>query len=183
VHTLKHGDAFEIIAFTGDIAGVDLTVPTSPIIDYTKLPLFNDISFSPVVPLNGLVPQVQFADQGVFVVFLDPTMVGPGAGAVAPDFNGDGVVDLADFAIWQSHVGIMSGASVLDGDADGDGDVDGADFLKWQRNAGRPMPWTGSGSGSGSASQLAAVPEPASLTMLIFGGSLALACGRRRSKR
>jgi hypothetical protein len=183
LHTLKHGDAFEIIAFTGDIAGVNLTVPTSPIIDYTKLPLFNDISFSPVVPLNGLVPQVQFADQGVFVVFLDPTMVGPGAGAVAPDFNGDGVVDLADFAIWQSHVGIMSGASVLDGDADGDGDVDGADFLKWQRNAGRPMPWTGSGSGSGSASQVAAVPEPASLAMLIFGSSLAIACGRRRSKR
>jgi T5SS/PEP-CTERM-associated repeat protein len=183
VHTLKHGDAFEIIAFTGDIGGVNLTVPTSPTVDYTVAPLFSDISFSPVVPLGNLVPQVQFAQQGVFVVFLDPTMVGPGAGAKAPDFNGDGVVDLADFAIWQAHVGIMSGASVLDGDADADGDVDGADFLKWQRNAGRPMPWTGSGSGSGSGSQVSAVPEPASLALLIFGGSLALVCGRRRAKR
>jgi Dockerin type I domain/PEP-CTERM motif len=110
-------------------------------------------------------------------------MVGPGAGAIAPDFNGDGVVDLADFAIWQMHVGQMSGASVLDGDTDGDGDVDGVDFLMWQRNVGRPMPWTGSGSGSGSGSSLASVPEPASLMMLAFGGTLAIAFGRRRSER
>jgi PEP-CTERM motif len=136
-----------------------------------------------LMAIYGLNVQIQFANNGVYAVFLDPTMVGPGAGAVAPDFNGDGVIDLADFAIWQSHVGIMSGASVLDGDADGDGDVDGNDFLKWQRNVGKPMPWTGSGSGSGSGSEVSTVPEPASLAMLIFGSSLALACGRRRSKR
>jgi hypothetical protein len=124
--------------------------------------------------------QIQFANNGVYAVFLNPAMVGPGSGAIAPDFNGDGVVDLADFAIWQAHVGQMSGASVLDGDADGDGDVDGNDFLKWQRNAGRPMPWTGSGAGSGSG--VATVPEPASL-MLLACGSLALAFGRRRSNR
>jgi hypothetical protein len=124
-----------------------------------------------------LALQIQFANNGVYAVFLNPAMVGPGSGAIAPDFNGDGVVDLADFAIWQAHVGQMSGASVLDGDADGDGDVDGNDFLKWQRNAGRPMPWTGAGSGS----SVATVPEPASL-MLLACGSLALAFGRRRSK-
>jgi hypothetical protein len=180
LHTLKHGDAFEIIAFTGDIGNVDVTVPTNPIINYAAAPLFTDISFSPVVPLNGLVPQIQFANQGVYVVFLNPALVGPGSGAVAPDFNGDGVVDLADFAIWQLHVGQMTGASVLDGDADGDGDVDGNDFLKWQRNVGRPMPWTGSGAGSGSS--VASVPEPASL-MLLACGSLAVAFGRRRSNR
>jgi T5SS/PEP-CTERM-associated repeat protein len=181
--TIKHGDAFQIIAHTGDIGGVNLTIPTSPIIDYTMAPLFTDIDVSPdVFALHNLVAQVQFAPQGVYVVFLDPTMVGPGAGAIAPDFNGDGVVDLADFAIWQMHVGQMSGASVLDGDTDGDGDVDGVDFLMWQRNVGRPMPWTGSGSGSGSGSSLANVPEPASLMMLAFGGSLAIAFGRRRSK-
>lgn len=184
LHTIQHGDAFQIISFTGDIAGVDVTVPTSPIIDYAMAPLFTDIDVSPdVFALHNLVPQVQFEDQGVYVVFLDPTMVGPGAGAIAPDFNGDGVIDLADFAIWQMHVGQMSGASVLDGDTDGDGDVDGADFLMWQRNVGRPMPWTGSGSGSGSGSSLASVPEPASLLMLACGGSLAIAVGRRRSKR
>jgi hypothetical protein len=113
------------------------------------------------------------------VKFLDPGMVGPGNGAIAPDFNGDGVVDLKDFAIWNAHVGQTSGASVLDGDADGDGDVDGADFLKWQRNVGKPMPWTGAGSGS----EVANVPEPASMLMLACGGSLALAFRRRRRGR
>jgi T5SS/PEP-CTERM-associated repeat protein len=181
LQTLKHGDSFQIISFMGDIGGVDTTLPTSPIIDYTAAPLFNDISISPdVFALHHLVPQVEFAAQGVYINFLDPSMVGPGSGAVAPDFNGDGVIDLADFAIWKSHVGTLSGASVLDGDADGDGDVDGLDFLKWQRNVGKPMPWNGAGAGSGSASNAAAVPEPASLALLVCGGFAAVMFRRRR---
>jgi hypothetical protein len=178
--SLKNGDAFQIISYTGDIGNVNVTNPANPIIDFANAPLFTDIDVSPdVLALHNLVAQVEFANQGVYVIFKDPSMVGPGAGAIAPDFNGDGVVDLADFAIWQAHVGIMSGASVLDGDADGDGDVDGLDFLKWQRNVGKPMPWTGAGAGSGSS--LAAVPEPASLALVLSAGSLALAfCGRRK---
>jgi hypothetical protein len=133
-----------------------------------------------IMAIYHLSVQIQFASNGVYAVFLNPAMVGPGSGAVAPDFNGDGIIDLADYAIWKAHVGIMSGASVLDGDADGDGDVDGADFLKWQRNVGKSMPWNGAGSGSGN--QLSTVPEPTSL-MLLACGSLALAFGRRRVKR
>jgi hypothetical protein len=186
LHSLKHGDAFQLISFNGDIGNVNATNPLSPVPDLTAAPVFSDIDTSPsmaqIMAIYHLDLQIQFANNGVYAVFLDPTMVGPGAGAKAPDFNGDGVVDLADFAIWQAHVGIMSGASVLDGDADGDGDVDGADFLKWQRNVGKPMPWTGSGSGSGSSSQLSAVPEPASL-MLLACGTLALVFGPRRAKR
>jgi hypothetical protein len=181
--SLKNGDAFQIISYTGDIGNVNVTNPTNPIIDFANAPLFTDIDVSPdVFALHHLVPQVEFANQGVYVIFRDPSMVGPGSGAIAPDFNGDGVVDLADFAIWQAHVGIMSGATVLDGDADGDGDVDGLDFLKWQRNVGRPMPWTGAGSGSGAGSSLSAVPEPASLALVLSAGALALAF-RGRWKR
>jgi hypothetical protein len=182
LHSLKHGDAFKIISFGGDIGNVNATDPLNPFPDLTTAPVFADVDVSPdVFALYGLRAQVQFSNEGVYAVFLDPTKVGPpgGGGAIAPDFNGDGVVDLADFAIWQQHVGQMAGASVLDGDADGDGDVDGADFLKWQRNVGKPMPWTGAGAGSG----LANVPEPASLMMFAFGGTLALALGRRRSNR
>jgi T5SS/PEP-CTERM-associated repeat protein len=184
LHSLHHGDAFQLISFGGDIGNVDPTNPLNPIPDLAGLPVFSDIDVSPnIFALYGLVTQIQFSNEGVYAVFLDPTQVGPpgGGGAIAPDFNGDGVVDLADFAIWQSHVGINSGASVLDGDADGDGDVDGADFLFWQRNVGKPMPWTGSGSGSGS--ELASVPEPTGLIMLACCGSLALAFSNRRSKR
>jgi hypothetical protein len=182
LHSLKHGDAFQLISFGGDIGNVNAIDPNNPFPNLGAAPVFADVDVSPnVFALYGLRPQVQFSNEGVYAVFLDPTKVGTpgGPGAIAPDFNGDGVVDLADFAIWQSHVGQMSGASVLDGDADGDGDVDGADFLKWQRNVGKPMPWTGAGSGS----SLANVPEPASLMMLACGGMLALAFCRRRTSR
>jgi hypothetical protein len=158
--------------------------PLEPIIDYAGIPLFTGIDISPdVFALHNLVPQIQFAPQGVYVAFLDPSMVGPGSGAVGPDFNGDGVIDLADFAIWQAHVGQLSGASVLDGDSDGDGDVDGADFLKWQRNVGKPMPWNGAGAGSGSSSTAASVPEPASLVLIACAGLVAAGFRRRRAAR
>jgi len=105
---------------TGDIGNVDVTVPTSSNFDYTMAPLFTDISFSPLctqwfgasgsIREPGRLRGLSGSDDGW-----------PRQRCIAPDFNGDGVVDLADFAIWQSHVGQMSGASVLDGDADGDG--------------------------------------------------------------
>jgi hypothetical protein len=97
-------------------------------------------------------------------------------GAMGADFNGDGVVDLADLAILEMNIGITMGATPIQGDADGDGDVDGDDFLIWQRTIG-PVP---PGAGSGSSANLANVPEPACLAMLA-SGLLALAAIRRRT--
>jgi hypothetical protein len=172
LHSLKHGDAFQIISFAGEIGNVNLTNPTNPVPDLTMPPLFTDIETSPNIrALYGLDTVVEFSNEGVYVKFLNPMAVGGGAGAMGPDFNGDGKVDSADFAIWQAHVGITSGASVLEGDANGDGKVDGADFLMWQRNVGKPKPWFGAG---------AAVPEPASLAMLLCALSMGLAFSRRR---
>lgn len=48
------------------------------------------------------------------------------------DFDKDGVVDGADFLVWQRNFFTPSGATPNDGDADEDGDVDGEDFLIWQ---------------------------------------------------
>jgi hypothetical protein len=183
--------SYEILSFTG---GAYQTVPGAngaPIPDYANpLPDCSGVPLC-VVPglgvsspslsallgpaFNNIVPVAQRIGQSIMISFLNPAT----GGAIGPDFNGDGVVDGDDFAIWKANVGILSGATVLQGDADGDGDVDGADFLKWQRNVGKPMPWLGSGSGS----EFASVPEPTSLLMLACGGSLALAFGRRRSKR
>ena len=72
--------------------------------------------------------------------------------ALAGDFNGDDLVDGADFAQWQTDYGVNNHS-----DADGDGDSDGADFLIWQRHA------------SGVAGPLAstAVPEPGSFAILL----------------
>ena len=51
------------------------------------------------------------------------------------DFNGDGVVDVADLAILQANFGAMGLEvdSIAFGDANRDRVVDGADFLLWQQ--------------------------------------------------
>ena len=72
---------------------------------------------------------------------------------IAGDFDGDGDVDGADLAQWESDYGV-NGTS----DADGDGDSDGADFLAWQRNF-----------GFGVLSASATVPEPTSLALILLG--------------
>jgi hypothetical protein len=60
------------------------------------------------------------------------------------DFNGDGEVDAADLAQWNSSADATTGFA----DADFDGDSDGADFLAWQRTL-------------GTTATSAVVPEPA----------------------
>ena len=91
-------------------------------------------------------------------------------GGIAGDFNGDGAVDLSDFAILAENFGnVISGDdSVSSGDFNRDQVVDMKDFRDWRAvfNAGEP---------AGAS----AVPEPSSLG-LIGVGILALAGLRRR---
>jgi hypothetical protein len=51
------------------------------------------------------------------------------------DFNGDGLVDVADYDIWASNVGATN-ATLQTGDANGDGLVDVADYDLWAANVG-----------------------------------------------
>ena len=87
------------------------------------------------------------------------------------DFDGDGDVDGDDFLAWQGGFGTLTGAQKSDGDYDNDGDVDGNDFLGWQAEF---------GSGDGSAS--AAVPEPASMALVIAVAAAGM-FSRRRGRR
>ena len=69
------------------------------------------------------------------------------------------------------------------GDFDADGDVDGSDFLKWQRDglsAGDLADWAASYGPGSAAAASAAVPEPASLLLLVLGGLAT--CGTRRTR-
>ncbi|NOY42205.1 MAG: hypothetical protein GXP26_10255 [Planctomycetes bacterium] len=80
------------------------------------------------------------------------------------DFDQDDDVDGSDFLRWQTGLGTLAGASLATGNADFDGDVDQDDFFAWQQQFGS-VP-------NGAA---AAVPEPATLSLLLFAGLLGLA--------
>jgi hypothetical protein len=85
------------------------------------------------------------------------------------DYNKNGVVDAADYVLWAK--------GDLAADSNGDTVVDQVDYDFWRGNFGNPNP-PGAGSGGLAGS---AVPEPASVVMLILGflGS----CIRRRGDR
>lgn len=72
-----------------------------------------------------------------------------------PDFNGDGVVDAADYTVWRDALGTDLAAA----DANGDGTVDDLDYAIWRSNFGAVIP------GSGQSSE-ESVPEPTSLLLL-----------------
>lgn len=84
------------------------------------------------------------------------------------DANFDGVVDGGDYTIWANNF-LQSPRSFAQGDFTGDGLVDGADYTVWANNF-APLGLTA-----------LAVPEPASV-VLIMGGFPALLLWARRSR-
>ena len=85
---------------------------------------------------------------------------------ISGDYNGNGIVDAADYTVWRDHLG----QSVTLPNDTTPGSVTQADYDVWRSNFGNQ-----SGSGSGAS---AAVPEPASLWMLLVG-ILTLCCRQR----
>ncbi|WP_146591680.1 hypothetical protein [Posidoniimonas polymericola] len=93
-------------------------------------------------------------------------------GAALPgDYNGDGLVDGADYSVWRD-----SNGSTLNLAADGDGDlvVDAADYQVWRSHYGR-------GSLTSPAAVGTAAPEPSALAVVI--AAAALQCFVRRKEQ
>ena len=91
------------------------------------------------------------------------------AAPAAGDYNGNGSVDAADYTVWQDTLG---STTELAADGDASGTVDAEDYNVWKTN------FSG-GAGASLAAGSAAVPEPASLVILLVGLG-ALGTGFRR---
>jgi subtilisin-like proprotein convertase family protein len=85
------------------------------------------------------------------------------------DYNQNEVVDAADYTVWRDA--LTAGSTTLTNDPTL-GTVDESDFEYWRAHFGETL-----GSGSG-ASTAAAVPEPATLTMLLMASLAMLSCRR-----
>jgi hypothetical protein len=100
------------------------------------------------------------AQQGssLMLFFGDPPPVG-----LAGDYNGDNEVDAADYVVWRAA---MTGGVTLANETASPGVVDQADFDAWRANFGAAAGETAVGD---SQIGMTAVPEPASLALLLIG--------------
>jgi hypothetical protein len=82
------------------------------------------------------------------------------------DYNRDGVVNLADYAVWRDHLGAPAGTLPND---PGSGAIGTEQYDTWRDNFGQTLPVA-------SAAAATAVPEPASCLLMVLGFCVALAC-------
>jgi PEP-CTERM motif len=99
-----------------------------------------------------------------------PVVIGQILVALSGDFNGNGVVDAADYVLWRETLG-QTGAS-LPADGDHNGTVDNNDYSVWRANFGA------GGLGAGSLLGTTSVPEP-STVFLLFISALTFTARRR----
>jgi hypothetical protein len=95
---------------------------------------------------------------------------------VPGDYNGNNIVDAADFTVWRDHLG-QTYQLQNEGDSVSPGEVMQDDFTFWKSQFGM-----GSGAGSGSLGA-GAVPEPPTVLLgTLAVGGLGLAASRRRRR-
>jgi autotransporter-associated beta strand protein len=128
------------------------------------------------------------------ILFIAPTETGTFAGQTvtgamtiamytyAGDLNFDGLVDGADYGVIDNYVQFPGTDGYANGDFNYDGIIDGADYgiidntIQLQ---GPPIPVTGGAGLSG----VAAIPEPASLSLIGLGAAASLLRRPRRRRR
>lgn len=118
--------------------------------------------------LNGSISDFQIFDYA-----LHPTQVANLIPMDNGDFNGDGLVDAADYTIWRDSLGATGLGPYELGDANGDGSVTAADYAIWKSQFGQTLLASGGGSGSQQ------VPAPASAMLLATAACLLTSVARR----
>ncbi len=103
----------------------------------------------------------------------DIAITSQGVVGLVGDYNGDGVVDAADYTVWRDAIGARV-APYCGADGNGNGVVDEADYDAWKAMYGHTS------GGNFAMGQGAAVPEPAGVVLLVLGAAAVGAAARRR---
>ncbi|WP_197528422.1 beta strand repeat-containing protein [Aeoliella mucimassa] len=139
------GDTFNLLNVTGTISG-------SPTL------------MLPALELGLVWDDSELLTEGMLAIVLQP---------LEGDFNGDGVVSIADYTVWRDNLGADTD-DALNGNGDGIDGVTVADYDVWKGNFGAT--WAASLDAVGGA----AVPEPTSIFLLV-AATAALVVARRRA--
>ena len=138
-------------------------------------------SNSKTITVDGNAVTLQGADSGgnpITLFFLASIggghyyVDGVGTAPVAGDYNGNGIVDAADYTIWRNHLGQSFQLANEGGITPGVVNAD--DYSFWKSRFGAT-----SGSGAGSV-QITAIPEPTCAAIAVAGIAGVIAAGSRR---
>jgi hypothetical protein len=96
----------------------------------------------------------------------------PPTGGVAGDYNDNGVVDAADYALWRD---LLGSSTQLENEGSGvtPGMVTQEDYATWRANFGKTP--------AGSGGSVSGVPEPGSFLLAILVATICSVCRRRRT--
>ena len=130
-------------------------------------------------PFDGVNPFTG-VDDGLAAAFVSPLVreidvFGALSAPVPGDYDGNGIVDAADYQRWRETFG-QTGTQLADGN--GNGVVDAADYVIW-RNA-----YAAAGSGASVRSKVASnVPEPGGVLQIVAVLAVVCLSGRHSSPR
>jgi len=102
-------------------------------------------------------------------VTIDITSV---VSVVPGDYNGNGIVDAADYTVWRDHLGQTY--ALLNRDPGGTGPISATDYNFWLSHFGD----TGSGAGAASAG----VPEPSTILLMRWRDGMHRSVGSAANK-
>jgi hypothetical protein len=140
-----------------------------------SLPALRSVTLGPVwnpnvVPWTALTFDVQ-QDTGPVTIVKQL--------AVEGDYDNNGTVNMSDYTVWRVNFG---STTLLDADGNINGVVDAADYAIWRKNFGNFLPGAGSGAGGSLLQVPAAIPEPATIALILLAvAMLSLAPARRRA--
>jgi hypothetical protein len=115
--------------------------------------VFNGVTYN--IPFNGTAP-----DLGAYEAIAAPALPG--------DYNGDNVVDAADYTMWRDHLDTNFELA----NDETPGSVDASDYEIWRTHFGQTL--------EGSAATVSAVPEPTTFSSAVLGFVAIVVAARRR---